>query len=217
MANISEGIQIKLRECAAKYGSLVFAIIPKHEDPVIIFKDSMTPFVLIAPSTYFVGKKNIFDFVVFWQGKFLKNDFPLDFLKHYNEKIGRAKDAHGEFVYPEGMFEIPINAVLQKGIFRIEKNHSQLAKNVLRKYGLVEERRGKLKTIPTERQQLKQMVIKKFQEMKKKDPLPIPALIKFLDNEVAKRYPRKSDTAKADKLKLSASTIRRWLGPFTKK
>ncbi|MCB9756979.1 MAG: hypothetical protein H6753_00990 [Candidatus Omnitrophica bacterium] len=217
MSKINEVIQNEFKKYANKYGSLVFASIPNYEDPVVIFKSGVVPFLMIAPSIYYVGRENVFDFIVYWQGKFMRDCFPPEFLKHYNEKIAHARETPGEFVYPEGMFEIPIDAVLLKGIFQIEKDQFQLAKDVLRKYGLIEERRGKFKSVPAEKEELKQIVIKSFQGMEKKTPLPMGPLLKILDIEVAKRYPNDSDKAKADKLKFSDAAIRRWLKPFTKK
>jgi hypothetical protein len=217
VTNIREDVKNQIKEYAGQYNSLVFAIIPREEDPVVIFKPSITPFELIAPSMYYTGKNVVFDFTVFWKGKFIKNDFPRAFLRHYNVKIQQAKDSPGGFVFPEGMFEIPLDAVLMKGIFQIDKNQFQLAKNVLRKYGLIEERRGKIRNISPDKKYSREFVVRKFLGMKRKKPLPIRTLQALLDKEVSKRYPKDSDEAKADKLKVSDSTIRRWVKPFIKK
>jgi hypothetical protein len=224
VAKINEDIRRRLAEYTKSYPSVLFIPIPKS-DPILIFKADTSSFWLIVVSKLEMNEKEeivrskdeaVSHFISFWQGKFYIDDLPEIFIRSYGTKILKAFSKQNyDTSLPKGVFDIPLNAVLKEGIFQIDKGQSQTAKDILRRYGLIEENRGKFKTINKDNQDCRQFLINEFKKSEKQKRLPMKHLRKMLGEYVNNKYP--NDPLKADDLDFSDAKIRRILKPFKKK
>ena len=220
MAKISEETKSRLTEYAKTYPSAVIIPIPP-KDPILVLKNEITSlwFILgIRLEKNENGKVIISEeklpgddhFVTYWKERFYEDNFPSVFVKAYGSKLFKIMAKHNDYFsrpYPKGIFEIPLDAVLKRGIFQIDKAQLQVAKNTLNKK-LLDDGRGEYpRTKTPDRKKFQIFIISLFKKREKKKPLPI----KYLQQQWAREVTY--DTQKI----YSDSTIRRILKPFIKK
>jgi hypothetical protein len=151
----------------------------------------------------------IFDYRVYWGNKAMGYEFPVEIKHQYGDSFWNLINAQTVYYsygdLPAKVIELPLKMVLGDEKIKIfSPNYITPVRDALRRIGLIEETRGKLKKQSISRRERNKKIIAIYREIvsktKKKRPYPINIIFKRLTD-----------------YELSFATIRRVLDKYTKK